>query len=1351
MNSFEPERFPDLQHVLQLRERLWARRPRGRAAVMVGAGFSLNAEPRVAGSASFPLWSDLTARMLDELRPLLPAEKRTEELTQYASGSGSLTLAREYELTFGRAALEELLLTLLPDRNYSPGELHQHLLALPWADVFTTNYDTLLERTPPGEEGRYYDVVVQPSDLPGTTPPRIVKLHGSMPATRPFIITDEDFRRYPRDFAPFVNTVQQSMMENDFVLIGFSGDDPNFLAWLGWVRDELRLLRPRVYLCGVLDMSNARRLLLRERGVTVIDLGPLFPTNPAATKLTRGQRTERSQRALAWLLASLRNGQTLEPPLNWPRPPARPQQTSPPLELPPLAAPGTRRDVALTRFTRVPRWPANQSAQAYDAAALAELRQVLDEWQREREEYPGWLALPRRNQQLLLQRTRELRAPLVDWVATLVPAERLRPITELLWRLHKGAQLLYIREFTLGQEALAAVPLPDDPDQQQQWATLALLLLQDLRRSYDHVEFEALLARLESLGERRPHYAAERCWQAALACLERLDQAGARRWLQQWPAVPTDPAWDLRRAGLWAELDDLEAAERYVLAALQTALQLQPRLTVRIDMLDVEAAARVLLRQIQAAQRNRAGWTEAAGRRPASSPSGPGWGELARQKLYAEYRCDTSIDIEQATAELSREEPLMQQARYERIDPYSGVRSRFRTSRGGLDLAAYQPAFAVLDAHEHRGQPFWFAHGQYERLELAGQWLLTIALPRALGVVVRSGNEALLERIDKAAWATLGDERLLPLLQQTVVIGEEVFPSAASPLYPPAHPSPYALRRVGFALRLLGRAAFRLDAPTGTHQPPEELRGRAVQLAWRVWTHWVDRPLTQREVFTEFTEGLAAVLRPDELVAHVALLIAAAPEPQYTASALALVPRELFPADRPVTEEVTRAIATCLDWLSRPTGSSERRAGRRRLLYLHQLGWLQEAEQATLAAHLWTSVTGTDELPVLGEDLLSWAVLLLPAPAAVDAPARLKAYYLTQLQSLFSPIEEGAVTSPSQAVHLEQVLQDIPNATRPAPDNLVAPERAPRQWLTWTPDEARQLLTWTEQLLQTRLAEEAATGRPRELVDWTSVEEECRYLGALLADVILPALPLDDEAAAGRVYACATQLLAAKLPSRPVLPLLLPRLPQQAELASSAATSIRVALLDPADADLVQDGAEAFGRWAYAAYQHHLPAPPSDLFTEFILRTRMPELPNLLAVLTCATNLLTLAPHLLWPAYAPALGDTLITLLAATGLPTMRERNLARSAGEQERLYQRPRVREQVARLAGQLTWLQMQLPSEAGSLLTAMADWETDASQDDFVEVRRAWQAGNTDAVMQQRWATGIPTSNNSSANDAT
>ena len=54
--------------------------------------------------------------------------------------------AEEVEAAFGRPALDNILQDCIPDLEYEPSELHKKLLNLPWTDVFTTNYDTLLER-----------------------------------------------------------------------------------------------------------------------------------------------------------------------------------------------------------------------------------------------------------------------------------------------------------------------------------------------------------------------------------------------------------------------------------------------------------------------------------------------------------------------------------------------------------------------------------------------------------------------------------------------------------------------------------------------------------------------------------------------------------------------------------------------------------------------------------------------------------------------------------------------------------------------------------------------------------------------------------------------------------------------------------------------------------------------------------------------------------------------------------------------------------------------------------------------------------------------------------------------------
>ena len=178
-----------------------------------------------------PTWSELANSLCEKLYPAddkSGARHRRQALARASSTSGALRLAQEFEASFGRTELNRLLKTFAPDNDYAPSILHTELLKLPWTDVFTTNWDTLLERTLNTVVERRYDVVRTRDDIPASQQPRIVKLHGSFPSNYPFIFTEEDYRSYPIQFPYFVNMVQQSMMENLFCLVGFFRRRPEF-------------------------------------------------------------------------------------------------------------------------------------------------------------------------------------------------------------------------------------------------------------------------------------------------------------------------------------------------------------------------------------------------------------------------------------------------------------------------------------------------------------------------------------------------------------------------------------------------------------------------------------------------------------------------------------------------------------------------------------------------------------------------------------------------------------------------------------------------------------------------------------------------------------------------------------------------------------------------------------------------------------------------------------------------------------------------------------------------------------------------------------------------------------------
>jgi hypothetical protein len=97
--------------------------------------------------------------------------------------------------------------------------------------------------------------------------------------------------------------------------VGFSGDDQNFLAWSGWVRDQLAHYAHRIYLCGLLSLTDAQRSVLQSRGVVPVDLSPIFPADsyPDAGR--------RHALALEWFFRSLNEGRPYDPQ-EWPDPPS---------------------------------------------------------------------------------------------------------------------------------------------------------------------------------------------------------------------------------------------------------------------------------------------------------------------------------------------------------------------------------------------------------------------------------------------------------------------------------------------------------------------------------------------------------------------------------------------------------------------------------------------------------------------------------------------------------------------------------------------------------------------------------------------------------------------------------------------------------------------------------------------------------------------------------------------------------------------------------------------------------------------------------------------------------------------
>ena len=547
--------FPDQSHIDQVRDALWRNYGNG-ATVMVGSGFTkcaLKGSPRTSDP---PLLPDVAIDLHKRLYPESSGADQQAKVSDITAGDRVLSLAQEYETAFGPANLYQLLQQLIRDDDLIPGEIHSRLLQLPWRDVFTTNWDTLLERTRFQVMNQPYSVVRDMNEIPLAKGPRIVKLHGSLPAQFPLVLTEEDYRTYPTKFAPFVNTVQQAMMETVFCLIGFSGNDPNFLKWSGWIRDNLGASAPRIYLAGWLGLSHHRRKMLESRGIVPIDL----VRHPMAHEWPEHQRY---QYAIDWVLHTLERGRPYDLTY-WPSPASQPYSTIPE-HLEPV--------VKVT--SNQPKKEPAAKPNVVEDKLQEEVKEILGIWRHNRQLYPGWLVLPAgEEREILRMRTDSWEQHILAALPDLTALERLNAIYELVWRREISLEPISAQLESAAEEALKAVDCQDRTVKEtgdsgidwiavrEVWRSVALALLTAARFRFDDDLFDK---RTEALGPfvddhpdvyHRLHQ--ERCLRAIYS----MDFETLERLLEEWVVRDCDPAWMIRKAALlWESGRNDEATE----------------------------------------------------------------------------------------------------------------------------------------------------------------------------------------------------------------------------------------------------------------------------------------------------------------------------------------------------------------------------------------------------------------------------------------------------------------------------------------------------------------------------------------------------------------------------------------------------------------------------------------------------------------------------------------------------------------------------------------------------------------------------------------------------------------------
>ena len=489
----------------------------GHASLFVGAGFSKNAIPKL-GAKLPPDWNELGDLFFEKTRHRKPKAKDRA----YAN---VLRLAEEVNCFCGRESLSDLIRESINDANLEPSDLHLQLLSLPWKDVYTTNYDTLLDRAANrlnGRGKRAYSLIFDDQDIGVSSSPFLMKLHGNINAPNSIVITEEDYRKYPSLHKAMINHIQNTIMTETLVLIGFSGNDPNFIQWLGWVKDALSENQRKVYMLTMGAVSESMVKTFEKKNVVIVNLH-CFAGKDATV-------SENIAAAIQYFEEFHRN-----------------------------------REEERIRFKKqAMEWGRSFSHNE-------DIKELYGKWKSERDSYPGWLVLPRDKREFIAN-TEGFSLP-IDKMSQLTNPYDLLFLDLFNWRIEKCLYPIENRWEPVYQSILQKYhPFKGRSrnDVKVAWVNLKLGLLRLYRQEGWGDKWHCLNDELSLLCSRFPDE--QRCrfsYEQALMAVYQNDYEWLRKVLDKWQEQKTDPYWNIRRGSLWAEYLSLETGKEITRKAFE--------------------------------------------------------------------------------------------------------------------------------------------------------------------------------------------------------------------------------------------------------------------------------------------------------------------------------------------------------------------------------------------------------------------------------------------------------------------------------------------------------------------------------------------------------------------------------------------------------------------------------------------------------------------------------------------------------------------------------------------------------------------------------------------------------------
>lgn len=221
-----------------------------KASFFIGAGASL--------SAGLPTWRGLLGELIDELEKLPGVDGCDgflESCRRMTKDSSKWFVAASVIRAKLGKRFDEYIDSRFCNENLKPGNVHKHIVDIPWNYVITTNYDDLIETAYSIKysgnkrvDGPTYDKTSEAVGYFYKDKPFVFYCHGRA-RTEPskLILSDSDYRTLVHSQIGYQSFLQTLFVSTSFLFVGSSINDPDITMLLQYLYSTFHGNTPRQY------------------------------------------------------------------------------------------------------------------------------------------------------------------------------------------------------------------------------------------------------------------------------------------------------------------------------------------------------------------------------------------------------------------------------------------------------------------------------------------------------------------------------------------------------------------------------------------------------------------------------------------------------------------------------------------------------------------------------------------------------------------------------------------------------------------------------------------------------------------------------------------------------------------------------------------------------------------------------------------------------------------------------------------------------------------------------------------------------------------------------------------------